>query len=472
MVFSSQIFLFYFLPTFLVGYFVLHKLHAKHSTLNFFITIFSYIFYGWLEPWLVFLMFSCTLVVYIAGRFISAPGAGKLQRNLALGVAVAVNLGALAYFKYYMFGMGVINDVVTKLGCEPFSVMTVLLPVGISFYSFQSMSYAIDVWRGTAPPVKNFATFACYVALFPQLVAGPIVRYNTVAEELETRTHTLENFVRGMVFFCFGFSEKIFLANQVGIIADRVFAADAPGVLNSWWGSLAYMFQIYFDFSAYSNMAIGLGLMLGFHFPRNFDGPYRSRSITEFWKRWHISLTSWFRDYLYIPLGGNRVGKFRLYFNLFLVMFVSGVWHGANWTFVCWGLYHAFFMIVERANNKQALYYKLPKVVQLTFTQIIVLFGWVLFRADSIGEAWRMWKCMLGLNAVSTTDAILSAEIFTPSCQFFMALAFMLSFWKFLSYDWCDKVSPQSVAVAMVIFVVAILALFTQSYNPFLYFQF
>ena len=334
------------------------------------------------------------------------------------------------------------------------------------------MSYAIDVWRGTAPPVKNFATFACYVALFPQLVAGPIVRYNTVAEELETRTHTLENFVRGMVFFCFGFSEKIFLANQVGIIADRVFAADAPGVLNSWWGSLAYMFQIYFDFSAYSNMAIGLGLMLGFHFPRNFDGPYRSRSITEFWKRWHISLTSWFRDYLYIPLGGNRVGKFRLYFNLFLVMFVSGVWHGANWTFVCWGLYHAFFMIVERANNKQALYYKLPKVVQLTLTQIIVLFGWVLFRADSIGEAWRMWKCMLGLNAVSTTDTILSAEIFTPSCQFFMALAFMLSFWKFRSYDWCDKVSPQRVAVAMVIFVVAILALFTQSYNPFLYFQF
>jgi alginate O-acetyltransferase complex protein AlgI len=232
------------------------------------------------------------------------------------------------------------------------------------------------------------------------------------------------------------------------------------------------MFQIYFDFSAYSNMAIGLGLMLGFHFPRNFDGPYRSKSITEFWKRWHISLTSWFRDYLYIPLGGNRVGKARLYFNLFMVMFVSGVWHGANWTFVCWGLYHAFFMIVERANNKQALYAKMPKVVQLVATQVIVLFGWVLFRADNIGEAWRMWKCLLGLNAVSSADAILSAEIFTPSCQFFMALAFMLSFWKFRSYDWCDKVSPQRVAIAFVIFIVAVLALFTQSYNPFLYFQF
>ena len=400
-------------------------------------------------------MFGCTRVVYVAGRFISAPGASKLQRNLALGAAIAVNLGALGYFKYYMFGMGVINDVITKLGCEPFSVMTVLLPVGISFYSFQSMSYAIDVWRGTAPPVKDFATFACYVALFPQLVAGPIVRYNTVAEELATRTHTLENFVRGISFFCFGFAEKIFLANQVGIIADRVFAADAPGVLNSWWGSLAYMFQIYFDFSAYSNMAIGLGLMLGFHFPRNFNGPYRSKSITEFWKFWHISLTSWFRDYLYIPLGGNRVGTARLYFNLFLVMFVSGVWHGANWTFVCWGLYHAFFMIVERANNKNAFYYKAPKVVQVLITQVIVLFGWVLFRADNIGEAWRMWKCMLGFNAVSSADAILSAEIFTPTCLFFMALAALLSFWKFRSFDWCSKVSPVRMVVALVIFIVA-----------------
>ena len=472
MVFSSQIFLFYFLPTFLVGYFVLFRAGVKHSGLNFFITVFSYVFYGWLEPWLVFLMFGSTLVVYVSGRFISAPGASKRQRNLALLAAIVVNLGALGFFKYYMFGMGVINDVVAKLGCEPFSVMTVLLPVGISFYTFQSMSYAIDVWRGTAPPVKDFVTFACYVALFPQLVAGPIVRYNTVAEELATRTHTLENFVRGIMFFSFGFAEKIFLANQVGIIADRVFAADAPGVLNCWWGSLAYMFQIYFDFSAYSNMAIGLGLMLGFHFPRNFNGPYRSGSITEFWKRWHISLTSWFRDYLYIALGGNRVGKKRLYFNLFMVMFLSGVWHGANWTFVCWGLFHAFFMIVERANNKNALYYKAPRVVQIIITQVIVLFGWVLFRADNIGEAWRMWKAMLGFMPVSGADAILTAEIFTPTCVVFMAVAALLSFWKFRSFDWCSEVKTWKAVVALGLFVLATLALFTQSYNPFLYFQF
>ena len=472
MVFSSQIFLFYFLPTFLVGYFVLLRAGVRHSGQNFFITIFSYIFYGWLEPWLIFLMFGSTLVVYVSGRFITAPGASQFQRKAALWTAIAINLGALGFFKYYMFLMGGLNTVIEKFGGEPFSIMTVLLPVGISFYTFQSMSYAIDVYRGSAPPVKDFATFACYVALFPQLVAGPIVRYNTVAEELESRTHTVENFVRGMVFFCFGFAEKIFLANQVGIIADRVFAADAPGVLNSWWGALAYMFQIYFDFSAYSNMAIGLGLMLGFHFPRNFNGPYRSGSITEFWKRWHISLTSWLRDYLYISLGGNRVGVRRLYLNLFLVMFASGVWHGANWTFICWGLYHAFFMIAERANNKNALYYKAPRVVQILLTQVIVLFGWVLFRADNIGEAWRMWKAMLGLMPVSAFDAVLAAEIFTPTTITFMVIAAFCSFWRFRSFDWCDQVSLKKAFVALGLFVLATLALFTQSYNPFLYFQF
>ena len=472
MVFSSQIFLFYFLPTFLVGYFVLLRAGVRHSGLNFFITIFSYIFYGWLEPWLIFLMFGSTLVVYISGRFISQPGASQFQRKAALWTAIAINLGALGFFKYYMFLMGGLNSVIEKFGGEPFSIMTVLLPVGISFYTFQSMSYAIDVYRGSAPPVKDFATFACYVALFPQLVAGPIVRYNTVAEELESRTHTVENFVRGMVFFCFGFAEKIFLANQVGIIADRVFAADAPGVLNSWWGALAYMFQIYFDFSAYSNMAIGLGLMIGFHFPRNFNGPYRSGSITEFWKKWHISLTSWLRDYLYISLGGNRVGVKRLYLNLFLVMFASGVWHGANWTFICWGLYHAFFMIAERANNKNALYYKAPRVVQILLTQVIVLFGWVLFRADNIGEAWRMWKAMLGLMPVSAFDGVLSAEIFTPTTITFMVLASLLSFWRFRSFDWCDRISLKKAFIALGLFILATLALFTQSYNPFLYFQF
>lgn len=472
MVFSSQIFLFYFLPLFFAGYYLLVWRKARHSTLNFFITVFSYLFYGWMEPWLVLLMFGTTFVNYLAGRSISALGASNTQRNLALLLSVIVNLGTLGFFKYYMFTMGGVNALVELLGGEPFSVLRVLLPVGISFYTFQAMSYTIDVWRGDAPPVKNFATFACYVSLFPQLVAGPIVRYNTVAEELDTREHTAENWMQGMTYFCIGFAKKILIANQVGAIADRVFEAADPGVLNSWWGSIAYMMQIYFDFSAYSDMAVGLGLMLGFHFPRNFNGPYRSASISEFWSRWHISLTRWLRDYLYIPLGGNRVSKRRTYVNLFLVMFASGVWHGAAMTFICWGLYHAFFMIVERFNGKQALYSKAPKIAQILLTQIIVLFGWVLFRSPDIASAVHMWGSMLGLVPVNPANPILTAEIFTPTTIVFMSIAFIFAVSPFRAFDWCQKISSVRTIVAFALFAFAVLALFTQTYNPFLYFQF
>jgi alginate O-acetyltransferase complex protein AlgI len=472
MVFSSQVFLFYFLPVFLIGYFVLVWRGVRHSYLNLFITIFSYIFYGWMEPWLIVLMFSSTTIDYIAGRFISAEGASQRQRNIALTASIVANLSTLGFFKYYMFFMGGLNAILSKFGIDTFSVWNVILPVGISFYTFQSMSYTIDVWRGVAPPAKNLATFSCYVALFPQLVAGPIVRYNTVAEELASRTHSMDLFLKGITFFCIGFAKKILIANQVGIIADRVFASDAPGILNSWWGSVAYMFQIYFDFSAYSDMAVGLGLMIGFHFPRNFNGPYRSASITEFWTRWHISLTTWLRDYLYIALGGNRVSPRRLYFNLFVVMFLSGFWHGANWTFIAWGLYHAFFMIVERYNGKQAIYKKVPFVFQVLITQVIVLFGWVLFRANTIGEAFSMWKSLLGLMPVSAADPLLTAQIFTPLNCFFMIIALFYAISPWRAFEWCQKLNVRRISVALFLFVFACLVLFTQSYNPFLYFQF
>ena len=472
MVFSSQIFLFYFLPLFFAGYYFLLWRKAKHSTLNFFITVFSYIFYGWMEPRLVLLMFGTTLLNYVAGKWISAPGASSLKRNSSLTISILVNLGTLGFFKYYMFAMGGVNAVVQSLGGEPFTVLRVLLPVGISFYTFQAMSYTVDVWRGDAPPVKNFATFACYVSLFPQLVAGPIVRYNTVAVELDSRKHSWENWMRGMTYFCLGFAKKILIANQVGVIADRVFEADSPGILNAWWGSLAYMMQIYFDFSAYSDMAVGLGLMLGFHFPRNFNGPYRSGSISEFWSRWHISLTTWLKDYLYIPLGGNRVARWRVYLNLFLVMFASGVWHGAAMTFICWGLYHAFFMIVERVNGKRALYFKFPRLAQVLLTQVIVLFGWVLFRAADISSALKMWKSMLGLSAVNPAAPILFAEVFTPTSVVFMLLALVYAFSPIRAFEWCQKISVPRLVTAFALFAFAVLALFTQTYNPFLYFQF
>ena len=472
MVFSSQVFLFYFLPIFFVGYFFLVWRGVRHSYLNLFITIFSYVFYGWMEPWLLALMFCSTCTDYVAGRFISAQGASRFQRNLALALSMTANLCTLGFFKYYMFAMGGLNAIIARLGLEPFSVMTIILPVGISFYTFQSMSYTIDVWRGDAPPVKNLATFSCYVALFPQLVAGPIVRYNTVAEELASRTHTFENWTKGMTYFCLGFAKKILIANQVGIIADRVFQADAPGILNAWWGCLAYTFQIYFDFSAYSDMAVGLGLMLGFHFPRNFNGPYRSVSISDFWTRWHMSLTKWLRDYLYIPLGGNRLSNRRTYINLFLVMFVSGVWHGAAWTFICWGLYHAFFMLAERYNKKQAWYSRMPVFVQILITQVIVLFGWVLFRSVDISSAWEMWKALIGLAPVSLADPLLTAQIFTPTSIVFMILALGCAISPIRAYIWCQTVSIPRMVTAMVLFAIATLSLFTQSYNPFLYFQF
>ena len=425
-----------------------------------------------MEPWLIVLMFSSTTIDYIAGRFISAEGASQRQRNIALTASIVANLSTLGFFKYYMFFMGGLNAILSKFGIDTFSVWNVILPVGISFYTFQSMSYTIDVWRGVAPPAKNLATFSCYVALFPQLVAGPIVRYNTVAEELASRTHSMDLFLKGITFFCIGFAKKILIANQVGIIADRVFASDAPGILNSWWGSVAYMFQIYFDFSAYSDMAVGLGLMIGFHFPRNFNGTYRSASITEFWARWHISLTTWLRDYLYIALGGNRVSPRRLYFNLFVVMFLSGFWHGANWTFIAWGLYHAFFMIVERYNGKQAIYKKVPFVFQVLITQVIVLFGWVLFRANTIGEAFSMWKSLLGLMPVSAADPLLTAQIFTPLNCFFMIIALFYAISPWRAFEWCQKLNVRRISVALFLFVFACLVLFTQSYNPFLYFQF
>lgn len=472
MVFSSSFFLFYFLPVFLIGYYFLVWRGVKHSHLNLFITFFSYIFYGWMEPWLILLMFGCTSIDYIAARMIAAKGASPKKRNTVLAISMVMNLSALGFFKYYMFFMGGLNLILSRLGLDTFSIWTVILPVGISFYTFQSMSYTIDVWRKTVPPAKNFATFSCYVALFPQLVAGPIVRYNTVAQELASRKHSLDLFVKGLSFFALGFAKKVLIANQVGLIADTVFESHLPGVLNAWWGSLAYMFQIYFDFSAYSDMAVGLGLMIGFHFPRNFNGPYRSASITEFWTRWHISLTTWLRDYLYIPLGGNRVKKSRLYFNLFIVMFLSGLWHGANWTFVAWGLFHAFFMILERFNNKNAYYNFLPKILQILCTQVIVIFGWVLFRADTIASAMNMWKSMLGFNTVSIADPLLSAQIFTPFNVVFMAIAFLFAFSPLRAFEWNQKQSPLRLAGVLTLFVFSCLVLFTQSYNPFLYFQF
>jgi alginate O-acetyltransferase complex protein AlgI len=358
MVFSSQLFIFYFLPLALLAYYIAPR-KARHLGL----TAFSYVFYGWANPWFVFLMLGTTVVDYLVGLWIagafghaeipllSEGGQRTRAQKLALASSIISNLSLLAFFKYFNFGLENYNSLMAALGLTAWqwdTALRVTLPLGISFYTFQSMSYTIDVYRGHARAIRSFIDFACFVSMFPQLVAGPIIRFSDVADQLRFRTHTAEKFARGSAMFSIGLAKKILLANPCGKVADIVFGATPAGTLDSWYGLIAYAFQIYFDFSAYSDMAIGLGLMIGFTFAKNFDSPYKSASITEFWRRWHISLSTWLRDYLYLPLGGNRRGPARTYANLATVMLLGGLWHGAAWTFVIWGGLHGALLVIER----------------------------------------------------------------------------------------------------------------------------
>lgn len=466
MVFSSHIFLFYFLPVVLLIYYLLPKGR------NFFLLCASYLFYGWWNPWFVLLMLFATLVNFLCGAFIAAPGSSKYRRKLALVTSVVVSLSALGFFKYFMFLETNLNYLFGWLGVDLLPILQITLPVGISFYIFQSMTYAIDVYRGNSPPVRNFFDFACFVALFPQLIAGPIVRYNTVAEQLIRRDHTLEQFASGVALFILGFAKKILIANLVGKIADAVFNAEAPYALDAWFGVTAYAFQIYFDFSAYSDMAIGLGRMIGFEFPRNFDAPYRSASITEFWRRWHISLSTFLRDYLYIPLGGNRRGERRTYVNLWIVMLLGGLWHGANWTFVGWGAYHGALLAFERWRGKESIYSRLPHAFQVGLTFILVQISWVLFRSANIGAAVDFLRAMFGVSSVCGGSVLLSGLIYTRGNFIIMGLCAILAFQPRQAFDLAQRITWPKAILCAALFILAILAMFVQAFNPFLYFQF
>lgn len=394
MVFSSHIFIFYFLPIFLLIYYILpfqwRRLYLKNS----FITISSYIFYGWLVPWFVLLMFLSTTWDYICGKIITKPGQVQWKRKTALWVAIVGDMGLLMFYKYYMFFMGGVNHLVEVFGGGPetFHIATVLLPAGISFYTFVALSYTIDLYRGEAQQARNFPTFSCFIGLFPHLIAGPIIRYHDVASQLAERQHTIAKFSSGIAIFCLGMAKKIIFADSSGRVVAAVFTADDPGAFNAWWGILAYHFQIYFDFCGYSDMAVGLARMLGIEFVKNFDGPYRATSVTVFWRRWHMTLSTFIRDYLYIPMGGNRCGPARNYFNLVTSMFLCGLWHGAKMTFVVWGVLQGAMMIIERLNNKRTLYWWAPVFVQILLTNVFTLFCWVMFRASSIEDAWMYWK--------------------------------------------------------------------------------
>ncbi len=482
MVFSSHVFLFYFLPIVLLAYYA-----CPVRWRQLLIALLSYVFYGWANPWFVFLMLFSTCVDYICGqlitgrwslaRFAEDEPAGEglpsaRQRKLALVTSITVNLALLGLFKYLGFAQANLNYLLAVLGREAVQVFQVVLPVGISFYTFQSMSYSIDLYRGDAKPARDFLDFACYVALFPQLVAGPIVRYRDLAEQLAWRSHTVEKFARGVLFFAFGMAKKVLLANPMGQVADAAFGAGDLVWYDAWTGVTAYAFQIYFDFSGYSDMAIGLGLMLGFEFKRNFDLPYISQSITEFWRRWHISLSTWLRDYLYIPLGGNRISPRRTYANLAIVMLLGGLWHGAQWTFVIWGAIHGALLALERWHGKRPIYAALPAPVPALVTFVIVLITWVFFRAETFGHSVGYLGAMFGVGGPEATATLAGPLLYQP--QFFLVFAAcaLVHLLRLDTWDVARELRPGRMALAAASIAASVAILFTQAYNPFLYFRF
>lgn len=473
MIFTSPIFLFWFLPAVLLGYYLL-----PFKARSLFLTLVSYVFYGWWRLDFVLLMMVSTLIDFTCGWGIGSandkldlmpegPDAAATQkkRKRFLIASLAANLGLLAYFKYFNFGVDSFNAL---FGTE-WTWPKIVLPVGISFYTFQSMSYSIDVYRREAPAVRRFVDFACYISLFPQLVAGPIVRYQTLAAELVKRTHTFEKFSRGVFLFQVGFAKKILIADTLAGIADRGYAEAFPTTVGAWVATLAYTFQIYFDFSGYSDMAIGLGAMFGFSFPINFDSPYKSKSITEFWRRWHISLSSWLRDYLYIPLGGNRFGPWRTYFNLMLTMLLGGLWHGAALTFVLWGAYQGAFLAFERMMGKRSVYAFLPSRLQVAVTFVIAMGGWVLFRANGVRQAGRMVFAMFGMGNGIGDIGMLHLR----GDERLVLLVAPLIVWLLPnSQQLAESRLGIPRLIAAVIFPAAVAHMFFVSYSPFLYFQF
>jgi len=487
MVFSSHVFIYYFLPLALGVYYLL-----PHRGRNLALTLLSYVFYGWANPLFSVLMLASTMIDYVCGMVVSGQlrreawskpvpildrgGPRTRTQKIALVATICSNLALLGFFKYFNFAAGNYSSLVDWLGLAGLRLdlaFKVVLPLGISFYTFQSMSYGIDVYRGDAHAIRNFVDFACYVSMFPQLVAGPIIRFQEVAVQLRHRTCTAEKFARGVAFVALGLAKKILLANPCGKVADAVFGAGSVGTADSWFGACAYAFQIYFDFSAYSDMAIGLGLMLGFVYAKNFDSPYRSQSITEFWRRWHLSLSSWLRDYLYIPLGGNRKSEARTYFNLMAVMLLGGLWHGAAWTFVIWGGIHGAMLVVERFRDKTALYHLLPPVARTAVTFVILLFTWVFFRSDDLPRALQYCAAMLGMGGGAEGGAGLIAGIIYEPYYIATFLAAAVVTWGFpQTWDWTRTITWPKVAGIAVLLWLSLIVLGTQMFNPFIYFIF
>lgn len=476
MVFSSETFLFLFLPLFLALYYLTPFRYRSALILAG-----SWTFYGWWRIDFLGLLILTTLWTYLFGRLIAA-NLGTRRATLACALGTAGCLGVLGVFKYLNF---FIDSFAALLGTDAAGLgihWHLILPIGVSFYVFQSISYLVDVYRRDASATVNFFDFAAFISLFPQLVAGPILRFKDLEDQFRDRTHTAAKFADGMALFALGLAKKVLIADSLAPLADLAFSTPDPSALLAWLGALAYTLQLYFDFSGYSDMAIGLGLMMGFRFMQNFDTPYISASITEFWRRWHISLSVWLRDYLYIPLGGNRISERRTYINLMTVMVLGGLWHGANWTFVIWGFWHGGWLALERWMGWSMRPRTLARV---GFTMLLVLLGWVIFRAADLGQAADIYAGMIGLNGFAMPIEL--ALQVTRESLVIMALAILICAIEPAARDLVvrryyvpsgpggalavsDTLAPA--ILTSILFALSVMRLAEQSFSPFLYFQF
>lgn len=466
MVFSSTIFIFLFLPLVLLCYFL-----APKKLKNYVLLIFSIIFYLFGGPKFLLVLISVVLIDYLGALLIEKTK----HKKLYLIITLALNIGTLVYFKYTGFFIENINGLL-KTNIQ---IPEIILPIGISFYTFQAMSYVIDVYRKKVKLQKNFLTLLLYVSLFPQLVAGPIVRYETIEKELKTRKTTFKDVEYGIRRFILGLAKKVIIANQMGLLADTIFGLNELSTPVAILGGLAYMFQIYFDFSAYSDMAIGLGRIFGFKFLENFNFPYISKSITEFWRRWHISLSTWFKDYIYIPLGGNRNGIKRQIINMLIVWLLTGFWHGAEWNFILWGLYYFIFLVLEKFILKKPLE-KAPNILKHIYALVIIYFGWIIFRCDSIGLLKNYFNALFSFNI--TTMSINELLVYLESYYIYFILAIIFSYpvyYKLL--DKIQNIKNKKLKLTLdilhylsiiIIFIITIMFLAYSSYNPFIYFRF
>ena len=461
MVFSTPIFLFLFLPAVLVLNYIIPKKYIAAK--NVVLLIASLFFYAWGEPKNVLLMLLSIAVNYVCGLLLGKFDSDEKKRKVVLWVSVVFNLGLLFFFKYFNFVTGGLFPVIK-------------LPIGISFFTFQIMSYTIDVYRRSVEPQKNLVKLALYISLFPQLIAGPIVRYIDVEKQLTYRECTAEKTARGMIRFSMGLAKKVIISNTVAAICDGIFGStNTVPAFTAWVGVICYALQIYFDFSGYSDMAIGMGHMLGFDFLENFNYPYVSCSVQEFWRRWHISLSSWFRDYLYIPLGGNRRGKVRTYINLIIVFACTGLWHGASFSFIVWGLWHGLFLVIERLGFKKVLD-KLPKFIGWIYTMLVVLVGWVFFRADTLSAAMKYLGEMFSFsggvaNGMAQFDnlsfiiTVIAIILCTPVYQFLKGKLEKTEVGKKAAF-------VIGAVLATGLFILSVIFLTGSGYNPFIYFRF